>query len=60
VAVAVMDEPAPAVLAGNRVHELEQQIASLQQKLRVRDTALRTILEELDELRARVSAELRE
>ena len=60
VAVAVMDEPAPVVFADNRVHELEQQIASLQQKLRVRDSALKAILEELDELRDRVSRELRE
>ncbi|HEX2059948.1 MAG TPA: ADP-ribosylation factor-like protein [Thermoanaerobaculia bacterium] len=61
VAVAVMDEPAPEVVfADNRVQELEQQIAALQQKLRVREGALREILSELDELRARVSAELRE
>lgn len=61
VAVAVMDEepaPRPVVYAGTREAELEEQIASLQQKLRIRQTALESILRELDELRARVSAEL--
>jgi signal recognition particle receptor subunit beta len=64
VAVAVMDEPAgqpmaqPVVFADNRVAELESQVASLQQKLRVRESTLQTILQELDELRARVSREL--
>lgn len=61
VAVAVMDEePAPqhALHANSRVAELEEQVASLQQKLRIRQTALEAILRELDELRARVSAEL--
>jgi signal recognition particle receptor subunit beta len=63
VAVAVMDEePAAArssvVYADTRVAELEAQIASLQQKVRIKDSALQTILRELDELRARVSAEL--
>lgn len=63
VAVAVMDEEPVAaassvVYADTRVAELEAQIASLQQKVRIKETALQTILRELDELRARVSAEL--
>lgn len=66
VAVAVMDEeprrasaaPAAAVHAGTRVAELEEQVASLSRKLHVKQTALESILRELDELRARVSAEL--
>jgi signal recognition particle receptor subunit beta len=65
VAVAVMDEEPLAaassvVYADTRVAELEAQIASLQQKVRIKETALQTILRELDELRARVSAELHE
>ena len=62
VAVAVMEEEAPAsepvVFADSRVAELESQIASLEQKLRIRQTALESILRELDDLRARVSAQL--
>jgi signal recognition particle receptor subunit beta len=73
VAVAVMDEepipaplpealpeplPEPVVFADSRVAELEAQVESLQQKLSIRQTALESILRELDELRARVSAEL--
>lgn len=60
VAVAVMDEePASQVVyADTRVAELEAQVASLQQKLGIKQTALEQILRELDELRARVSAEL--
>ncbi|HEX8410669.1 MAG TPA: ADP-ribosylation factor-like protein [Thermoanaerobaculia bacterium] len=62
VAVAVMDEPepesSPAAYAGARVAELEAQIASLEQKLQVRQIALESILRELDDLRARVSAQL--
>ena len=58
VAVAVMDEE-PVVYADTRVRELEAQVASLQQKLGIKQTALEQILRELDELRARVSAELR-
>jgi len=64
-AVAVMDEeeeieetPEPVVYADDRVAELEAQIASLQQKLLIKQTALETILRELDDLRARVNAEL--
>ena len=57
VAVAVMEEE-PVVFADSRVAELESQIAALEQKLNVRDTALQTILRELDDLRARVSAQL--
>jgi signal recognition particle receptor subunit beta len=61
VPIAVMDEepsPQPVVLADTRVSELEAQIASLQQKLEIRQTALQSILQELDDLRARVSAQL--
>jgi small GTP-binding protein len=53
-AVAVLDAPEPhaaAQLADSRVRELEQQVASLQ-------SSLRTVLRELDDLRARVSAAL--
>ncbi|HEX6098972.1 MAG TPA: GTPase domain-containing protein [Thermoanaerobaculia bacterium] len=57
VAVAVMEEE-PVVFADSRVTELESQIAALEQKLRIRETALQTILRELDDLRARVSAQL--
>jgi signal recognition particle receptor subunit beta len=70
VAVAVMDEPAPQPVVfadhgpdsqpDNRVLELEAQVASLQQKLRVRESTLQTILQELDELRSRVTRELNE
>ena len=56
-AVAVMDEE-PVVLADSRVSELEAQIASLQQRLVVKEKALESILRELDDLRARVSAQL--
>jgi signal recognition particle receptor subunit beta len=55
VAVAVMDEPAPAAASSQ---PLEARIALLEQKLQIKQTALQTILRELDELRARVSAEL--
>ena len=59
-AVAVMDEPEPAsvVYADNRVEELEAQLSSLRQKLQVKQTALESILRELDDLRARVSAQI--
>ncbi|HEX2120010.1 MAG TPA: GTPase domain-containing protein [Thermoanaerobaculia bacterium] len=62
VAVAVMDEEPlraePVVFADTRVAELEEQVQSLRQKLLVKQSALETILRELDELRARVDAEL--
>ena len=59
VAVAVMDEPAPAPsAAASSTQSLEARIAVLEQKLQIKQTALQTILRELDELRARVSAEL--
>jgi signal recognition particle receptor subunit beta len=63
VAVAVMDEEPveiaePVVFADTRVAELESQVAALEQKLRIRETALQSILQELDDLRARVSAQL--
>ncbi len=57
VAVAVMDEPAPAA-SGSSTQALEARIALLEQKLQIKQTALQTVLRELDELRARVSAEL--
>lgn len=57
VAVAVLDEE-PVVFADSRVAELESQIAALEQKLRIREIALQSILRELDDLRARVSAQL--
>ncbi|MFP5247637.1 MAG: GTP-binding protein, partial [Thermoanaerobaculia bacterium] len=62
VAVAVMDEPAaaaaPVVYADTRVAELEAQVNALQQRLEIKNRTLQEILRELDELRARVSAEL--
>jgi len=61
VAVAVMEEEeAPVVFADGRVAELESHIAALEQKLRIRQTALQSILRELDDLRARVVAQLEE
>lgn len=57
VAVAVLEEE-PVVYAESRVAELEAQVASLQLKLVVRNNALESILRELDDLRARVSAQL--
>jgi hypothetical protein len=61
-----MDEPVsapttarePVVYADTRISELEAQITSLQQKLGIKQSALQTILRELDELRERVSREL--
>jgi signal recognition particle receptor subunit beta len=55
VAVAVMDEPAPAAAS---TQALQARIALLEKKLQLKQTALQTVLRELDELRARVSAEL--
>jgi len=64
-AVAVLDEPVAAPVAAEpvihtdgRTAELEAEVAALQQKLLIKQTALRGILRELDELRSRVSAEL--
>jgi signal recognition particle receptor subunit beta len=60
-AVAVLDEPQSArASAGSdaRVNELEERILILEQKLQVKRTALQTILSELDDLRARVTAQL--
>jgi signal recognition particle receptor subunit beta len=61
-AVAVLDEPVPEAVpvgtADSRVRELESEIASLRQRLQVRQTALESVLRELDDLRARVSAQL--
>jgi signal recognition particle receptor subunit beta len=62
VAVAVLDEPQPepqaVVYADTRVAELEAQVRSLESKLAVRDSALESILRELDALRDRVSEQL--
>ncbi|MEA2491752.1 MAG: hypothetical protein QOH21_3544 [Acidobacteriota bacterium] len=62
VAVAVLDEPVPVVYADTgadtRVGELEAQVKSLEAKLAIRDSALQSILRELDELRDRVSEQL--
>jgi signal recognition particle receptor subunit beta len=62
VAVAVLDEPLPepeaVVYADTRVAELEAQVRSLESKLAVRDSALESILRELDALRDRVSEQL--
>ena len=61
VAVAVMDEPAPAAAtASASTQALEARITLLEQKLQIKQTALQTVLRELDELRARVSAQLQE
>lgn len=61
VAVALMDEPAPAaVYADSRVAELEAQLHALQQKLSIRERTLREVLSELDHLRARVTEQLRD
>ena len=68
-AVAVMEpepEPEPEevaepiVYSDTRVQELEAQVASLQEKLLVKQNALESLLRELDDLRARVSAELQD
>jgi signal recognition particle receptor subunit beta len=57
--VAVLEEmPEPVVLPDDRVADLESQISSLKEKLLAKQTALETILRELDDLRARVSAQL--
>lgn len=69
VAIAVMEEeppPAPApepaaepvVYADTRVAELEAQVEALRHRLAVRQTMLESVLKQLDDLRARVSAEL--
>jgi signal recognition particle receptor subunit beta len=57
VAVAVMDEPPPAP-ASERVAALEAEVAALHEKLNDKQNALESILRELDDLRARVSAQL--
>jgi hypothetical protein len=53
-----MDEPPAPAAAAASSQPLEARIALLEQKLQIKQTALQTILRELDELRARVSAEL--
>jgi signal recognition particle receptor subunit beta len=55
-AVAVLDEPAPA--GGDRLTALESEVATLRATLNTRTRALQTLLRDLDELRARVAAEL--
>ena len=64
-AVAVMDEPEPAVVtagADKRVAALEEELQELRAKLRIlnddRRTALETILRELNDLTERVRAQL--
>jgi signal recognition particle receptor subunit beta len=59
-AVAVLDEPRVATAAQSeaRVTELEERILILEQKLQVKRTALQSILSELDDLRARLTAQL--
>ncbi len=57
-AVAAATAAEPVVFADSRVAELESQIAALEQRLLIRQTALESILRELDDLRARVSAQL--
>jgi hypothetical protein len=52
-AVAVMDRPAAA--SDGRVAELEAQVASLEQKLQAKQSALESILRELDDLRQRLN-----
>lgn len=61
VSVAVMDDEPhtpPIVLAERSVQDLEAQVASLQEKLTIKQRALETILRELDDLRARVREQL--
>ena len=65
VAVAVMDEPAPRGEAGNgRVQELEAEVQQLQARIRTMRSEhreqLETLLRELDELSAKVRANLGE
>lgn len=55
--VAVLDEPPPAP-SSDRIVELEAQVAALHEKLNDKQNALESILRELDDLRARVSAQL--
>jgi signal recognition particle receptor subunit beta len=62
VAVAVMDEPMsepqPMLHADSRVAELEAQVQSLQQKLEIRRAAMESVLQDLDELKARIREQL--
>lgn len=60
VAVAVLDEPRPepVVYGAPRLRELEAQVASLEQKLQIKQTALESLLRDLDDLRARIRAQL--
>jgi len=48
------------VFADSRVTELEEQILALQQKLQIRDQALEAILTDLEQLRERVTRQLRD
>lgn len=57
-AVAVLEEPRGATEGSPAAATLEAQLAALQEKLRTKQAALQTILRDLDELRARVSAQL--
>jgi signal recognition particle receptor subunit beta len=53
------EESLPVVFDDARIGELEAQIASLTQKLEIKQSALQSLLQELDQLRARVDAEIR-
>jgi signal recognition particle receptor subunit beta len=58
-AVAVMEPDTETVAsAGDRVAELEAQVASLERKLQSKRSALQSVLRELDDLRERVTNEL--
>jgi len=63
-AVAVMEpepaQPSATSLADGRVAELEAQVATLERKLQNQQNALQSILQELDDLRERVSDQLAE
>ncbi|MEO8383162.1 MAG: GTPase domain-containing protein [Acidobacteriota bacterium] len=56
--VTVLEEEPAVVSSLSRTDELESRIALLEEKLAVRKTALQAILRELDDLRARVAAQL--
>jgi len=57
-AVEALAEERPAAVAVMEPEPLEARIAALQEKLVIKEKALETILRELDDLRARVSAQI--